>query len=79
MQYLETEGYRYIVGARLANTPQLFIEIISSALAKQDNSLIRLNYPNRSFDVVCAYSSQREKKDRRQFEKQIIKASELIK
>lgn len=79
MQYLETEGYRYIVGARLANTPQLFIEIISSTLAKQDNSLIRLNYPNRPFDVVCAYSSQREKKDRRQFEKQIAKASELIK
>lgn len=79
MQYLETEGYRYIVGARLANTPRLFIEIISSTLAKQNNSLIRLNYPNRPFDVVCAYSSQREKKDRRQFEKQIIKASELIK
>lgn len=79
MQYLETEGYQYIVGARLANTPQSFIEIISLTLSKTDNSMVRLNYPNRSFDVVCAYSSQREKKDRRQFEKQILKANELIK
>ena len=79
MQYLETEGYRYIVGARLANTPPSFIETISSTLSKKNNSLIRLNYPNRSFDVVCAYSSLREKKDRRQFEKQILKATELIK
>lgn len=78
MQYLETEGYRYIVGARLANTPQSFIENVSSSLSRKDKSTIRLNYPNRSFDVVCSYSFQREKKDRRQFEKQITKAAELI-
>ena len=78
MQYLEDEGYRYIVGARLANTPRSFIDTIAAKLSRKDNLAIRLSYPNRSFDVVCAYSSQREKKDRRQFEKQITKATQLI-
>ena len=78
MQYLEAEGYRYIVGARLANTPRSFIDTIATKLARQDKVTIRLSYPNRSFDVVCAYSSQREKKDRRQYEKQVTKAIQLI-
>lgn len=78
MQFLETEGYRYIVGARLANTQRSFIDTIASKLARNDSITIRLPYPNRSFDVVCAYSSQREKKDRRQFEKQITKATMLV-
>jgi transposase len=78
MEYLETEGYRYIVGARLANTPRAFIDTIAARLSRQEKVTIRLNYPNRSFDVICAYSSQREKKDRRQFEKQIMKAMQLI-
>jgi transposase len=43
-----------------------------------DGIAIRLPYPNRPFDVVCAYSSQREKKDRRQFEKQVTKAMMLV-
>lgn len=78
MQYLEAEGYRYIVGARLANTPRSFIDTISARISRNDNVTVRLSYPNRSFDVVCAYSSQREKKDKRQFEKQITKAIQLI-
>jgi len=78
MGYLEAEGYRYIVGARLANTPRSFIDTIAARLSRQDHVMIRLGYPNRSFDVICPYSSQREKKDRRQFEKQITKAIQLI-
>lgn len=78
MQFLETEGYRYIVGARLANTQRSFIDAIATKLARKDGITIRLPYPNRSCDVVCAYSSQRDKKDRRQFEKQIAKAMLLV-
>lgn len=78
MQFLEGEGYRYIVGARLANTPRSFIDIIATRLARKDGLTTRLPYPNRSYDVVCTYSSQREKKDRRQFEKQIAQAMMLI-
>lgn len=78
MQFLEDEGYRYIVGARLANTQRSFIDTIANKLARKDEITVRLPYPNRSFEVVCAYSSRREKKDRRQFEKQINKAMILV-
>jgi transposase len=78
MLFLEDEGYQYIVGARLANTPQLFVDTLAAKLSRQDGITIRLPYPNRSFDVICAYSSQREKKDKRQFEKQVAKAMELV-
>lgn len=78
MQFLAAEGYRYIVGARLANTQRAFIDTIVTQLNHKDGIAIRIPYPNRSCDVVCAYSSQREKKDRRQFEKQVTKAMILV-
>lgn len=78
MQQLETEGYQYIVGARLANTPKSFIELMTSRLTKRDGDIIRLLYPNRSYHVVCSYSEKREKKDKREFDKQMAKALEAI-
>lgn len=78
MQLLETEGYQYIVGARLANATKAFIESITSRLERQDGDIIRLSYPNRSYDVICSYSEQRAKKDQYEFDKQIKKAQEII-
>lgn len=78
LETLEAEGYRYIVGARLANTPQSFIDSVAAALKCKDGNSIRLSYPSRAYDVVCTYSEKRDKKDRRQFEKQIAKAKILI-
>lgn len=78
MTLLEEKGYQYIVGARLANTGSSFIDTISSTLIRRDGSSIRLPYPNRPYSVICAYSEKREKKDRRELEKQLTRASELI-
>lgn len=78
LRSLEEEGYQYIVGARLANASQSFINSINSALKHKDGNSIRLAYPNRACDVICTYSEKRDKKDRRQFEKQIAKAKVLI-
>jgi len=78
MQLLEAEGYQYIVGARLANTPKDFIESMILDLKKQDGNMIRLPYPNRSYDVICTYSEKRAKKDKYEFDKQITKAQEAI-
>lgn len=78
MLHLETEGYQYIVGARLANTTKTFIGSITSRLKRQDGDVIRLPYPNRSYDVICAYSEKRAKKDQHEFDKQIAKAQEII-
>ena len=76
MQQLETEGYQYIVGARLANTPKSFIELMTSRLTKRDGDVIRLLYP--TYHVICSYSEKRAKKDRREFDKQMAKALEVI-
>lgn len=78
MALLEKEGYQYIVGARLANTSVSFIDKLIASLTKQDGNMIRLSYPNRAYSVICAYSSKREKKDRREFDKQLMRAKELI-
>lgn len=78
MQLLESEGYQYIVGARLANATRAFINSITSALKREDGATVRLSYPNRSYDVICAYSEQRAKKDRREFDKQMVRALEIV-
>ena len=78
MNRLETEGYQYIVGARLANTAMDFIDQIDTQLVRTDDSSIRLTYPGRSYEVVCSYSEKRAKKDRRELEKQLLRAKKLI-
>ena len=79
MQFLEEKGYQYIVGARLANAPTSFIELIDSKICCQDDALIRLPYPKRNYEVICTYSEKRYRKDKRQFDKQIEKAESLVK
>lgn len=78
MNLLEDGGYQYIVGARLANTSSSFIDKLASTLTKKDGDIIRLSYPNRPYGVVCAYSEKRAKKDRRELDKQLARANELI-
>lgn len=75
---LEKEGYQYIVGARLSNTKPLFLKTLCEKLPKRDGATIRLSYPSEDYDVICAYSEARYKKDKREMEKQIDKAKILI-
>ena len=44
MQQLEKEGYRYIVGARLANTAASFIDQIHATLPRTDKAIRRFSY-----------------------------------
>lgn len=78
MNRLDAEGYQYIVGARLANTKMSFINQIDAQLDRTDGASIRLAYPKRSYEVICSYSAKRAKKDRRELEKQLVRANELI-
>lgn len=78
MRFLGDEGYQYIVGARLANSPTSFINTLTATLGQQNGQPVRLSYPNRSYSVICAYSEERAKKDRREYEKQLARAHELI-
>lgn len=78
MQLLENEGYQYIVGARLANASSSFIDKLTATLTKKDGNTTRLSYPNRSYSIICSFSEQRAKKDKRELNKQLVRANELI-
>lgn len=75
---LEKEGYQYIVGARLSNMKVSFLQTICNKLPKQDDAAIRTVYPGADYEIVCAYSHARYKKDKREMDKQIEKAKTLI-
>lgn len=78
MMLLEKDGYQYIVGARLASAPGPFIDVLTQKLNYEDGSSIRLPYPNRPYSVIVSYSEKRAKKDRRELDKQLARAEELI-
>jgi len=80
MQQLNTDGYRYIVGARLANTAQRFIDQIYKELPRTDQAIKRFEYAyaNLKVPIVCEFSSARYHKDKREFDKQVARAMTLI-
>ena len=80
MQQLEAEGYRYIVGARLAKTAASFIDQIHTALPRKDKTIRRFSYDDvvRNATMICEFSDARYKKDKRDFDKQVKRALVLL-
>lgn len=80
MQQLEAEGYRYIVGARLANAATRFIDLIHRNLPRTDKIVRRFDYGHgvKNASMVCQFSEARYKKDKREFDKQVKRALELL-
>ena len=80
MQQLETEGYRYIVGARLANTAASFINQIHRELPRTDNATRRFSYETvvKNATIIGEFSEARYKKDKRDFDKQVKRALVLL-
>lgn len=78
MQFLEENGYQYIVGARLANMSRSFIETMTASLPRKEGAIMRFSYTDHTYDIICTFSEKREKKDRREFEKQLDRAKQCI-
>lgn len=76
LRELEQRGMRYIVGARLANTPPDLIARVSTALDRKDKAVIRVS--SKHGEVVCSFSLVRYRKDRREMERQIERAKHLV-
>ena len=72
---LTTEGYRYIVGARLANGSADILAAVGAA-KKEDGTLVRLETGRG--DLLCAFSSVRYRKDKHEMDKQLARAEQLI-
>lgn len=68
----------YIVGARMANLPLQTIQEISKSLKQEDDKTVRITIPSKD-DLVCHFSEKRYNKDKRELEKQIQKAEEILK
>lgn len=80
MKALSAMGYRYIVGARLANTTQRLREQIDQQMPRQDGAMIRLQASPKEPQValICHYSEKRYKKDKREWLKQTQRARDLV-
>lgn len=77
MEELKRRNLRYIVGGRLANTSPPFIRKVSKALGRRDDRVVRFS-TGRHGDVVCSFSMERYRKDKREMEKQLERARRLI-
>lgn len=77
---LENEGYRYIVGARMASTAVSFIDQVYKALPRTDKALHRFSYKSavKNATMICEFSESRYKKDKREFDKQVKRALTLL-
>ncbi|NTV16535.1 MAG: IS1634 family transposase [Chlorobiaceae bacterium] len=79
MQQLEKEGYCYIVGARLASTAAGFIDQIYRTLPRKDKAMHRFIYEVvENATMICEFSDSRYKKDKREFDKQVKQALDLL-
>lgn len=74
-QLVERELH-YIVGARLASSPQPLVDAVTSALGRSDGRVVRV--PSKHGDMICSFSAKRFKKDKATFDKQIAKAAQLV-
>ncbi len=80
MLKLENEGYRYIVGARLASAASSFIEQVHKLLPRTNKAVQRFSYNAtvKNTTMICEFSEARYKKDKREFDKQVRRALELL-
>ena len=84
MASLNNQGYRFIVGARLANQTKTFIDQIDTQTPRIDEAVTRFTHIMKKdkvavdVSVVCQFSTARYKKDKRELEKQLNRALLLI-
>ncbi|WP_227870873.1 IS1634 family transposase [Orrella marina] len=84
MHQLQQQGYRYIVGARLANHSKAFIDQIDAKMPRIDKAVRRFSHTLRNskvqvdVSIVCQFSDARYKKDKRELEKQVSRARALL-
>jgi transposase len=80
IQELAAKGCRYIVGARLANTTRKLIDRIHLELPRTNKALTRFEdvYADPAVALICEFSQTRYKKDKRELDKQVQRAHDLL-
>jgi transposase len=75
---LKNNNLDYIVGARMANLPLPTIQEISRELRQEEDRTVRITISGKD-DLVCHFSQKRYNKDKRELEKQLSRAEEILK
>ncbi len=75
---LKNNNFDYIVGARMANLQLPTIAEISQKLKQEDDKTFRITISGKD-DLVCHFSQKRYNKDKRELEKQLARAEEILK
>lgn len=84
MHSLQAQGYRFIVGARLANHSKVFIDQIDKETPRIDDVTVRFKHIMKKdkitlgVNVVCHFCTARYNKDKRELDKQLSRALHLI-
>jgi len=73
---LKEKGLKYIVGARISNLSLKSIKSLSQQLQGKDQATARVETSHG--DMICGFSSKRYAKDKREMEKQVKKAKDLL-
>ena len=76
VQALQASGLTYIVGARMGNISSKLIHEISHTLKGRDSATMRTKTP--LGELVTDFSAKRYAKDKRELEKQVTKAENLV-
>ena len=76
LEEIKQNGWRYLVGARIANLPRKTIEQIAEKLQMQNGKTFRVHTTHG--DLICAFSQKRYTKDKREMDKQVAKAHASI-
>ena len=78
IKFLRAEKLDYIVAARTANLSPILIAEISKQLSQEDEKTIRIKTENKG-DLICHFSKKRYQKEKREMEKQLVKAEFILK
>jgi len=79
---LKNNNLDYIVGARMANLQLPTIQEISKTLKQEDDKTVRITMTGKDAKenyLVCHFSQKRYNKDKRELEKQLNRAEEILK
>lgn len=80
MAQLQAQGYRFIVGARLANLPSALITQLHEVLGGKDQALQRFTYQSgpMQLGLVGHFCAKRFRKDQRELDKHVQRAQQLL-
>jgi len=78
IKYLDDKGFKYIIGARIQNISEAILSEIEKKMERVNGKTCKIKTSEGNF-LICEYLESRYKREKRELEKQIEKAKQIIK